>query len=363
MNWSSATMGARPAPTNALPDEVAQAVACFPVSRYMGSKRRLLGFVGEVVESLDCESVLDAFSGGGYVSYLFKCLGMAVTTNDFLAYSYRIAHAVIENCDAHLSDEDVELLVEASSSTPSFIQDTFNGLYFTPADNQFLDVVSGNLNRLEDPHKRSLAIAALCRASLKKQPRGVFTVTGLRYDDGRADLSMSMEAQFRRSVSEYNDAVFDNGQSCQSFNLDIRQFDKKGYDLVYIDTPYYSPHSDNDYLRRYHFVEGLATYWIDGVMAETKTKRVPKRDTPFSSSRRIVGALDDTFGKFPGSTLLVSYSSNSVPSRDDMVAILSRHRKSVEVFEAPHRYSFGTQSHKVGKNRNEVSEYLFLAKP
>lgn len=346
-----------------IPENLSEALSHFPVSRYMGSKRRLLGFIAEVAGQLDCDSVLDAFSGGGYVSYLFKAMGKSVSSNDFLAYSYRIAHAAVENSDVRLTDEDVESLCELRSSTPSFVRDTFNGLYFTPEDNLVLDTVSGNLDRLSDPYKRSIAIAALCRAALKKQPRGVFTVTGLRYDDGRADLSMSMEAQFRRSVTEYNAAVFDNGRECRAYNRDIREFDQTGYDLVYLDPPYYSPHSDNDYLRRYHLVEGLATYWADGVMAETKTKRVPKRDTPFSYAGRIYAALDETFGKFPGSTLLVSYSSNSVPDREDMVELLSRHRSSVEVFESSHRYSFGTHAHKVGQNRNEVSEYLFLAKP
>ncbi|MEI8083190.1 MAG: DNA adenine methylase [Actinomycetes bacterium] len=344
-------------------DALAPVLARFPVSRYMGSKRRLLGFIAEVVGQLECESALDAFSGGGYVSYLFKALGMSVTSNDFLAYSYRIAQSAVENSSVRLDDDEVDALCERTPATPTFVQDTFNGLFFTPTDNLFLDTVWGNLAGISDEYKKAIALAALCRAALKKQPRGVFTVTGLRYDDGRADLAMSMEAQFRRSVAEYNAAVFDNGHECRAHNLDIRDFTETGFDLVYIDTPYYSPHSDNDYLRRYHFVEGLATYWADGVMSDTKTRRVPKRDTPFSSARRIIGALDDTFGRFPGSTLLVSYSSNSMPNREDMVELLGRHRPSVEVFEASHKYSFGTHAHKVGENRNDVSEYLFLAKP
>jgi len=336
----------------------------FPVSRFMGSKRKLLGFIADVAEQLDFETALDAFSGGGYVSYLLKAMGKSVDSNDFLAYSHRITHALVENSHVRLDAADVEALLTVRDGSETFVQDTFNGLYFTPTDNELLDRVSGNVRRLEDPYKESLAVAALCRATLKKQPRGVFTVTGSRYDDGRADLRMSMEAQFLRSVTEHNDAVFDNGTPCRAFNMDIRDFPHAGYDLVYIDTPYYSPHSDNDYVRRYHFVEGLATYWTaTSIMENTKTKRVARRDTPFSSRKRIYGALDETFGKFPGSVLLVSYSSNSLPTKDEMVEILRRHRRRVEVFEESHRYSFGTHAHKVGSNRNQVSEYLFLARP
>jgi DNA adenine methylase len=339
-------------------------LSLFPVSRFMGSKRKLLGFIADVASELDFDTALDAFSGGGYVSYLLKAMGKSVESNDFLAYSHRITHALIENSCVTLDAADVDMLLEARDDAPTFIRDTFNGLYFNPDDNELLDRVWGNVPRLDDEYKKSLAVAALCRSALKKQPRGVFTVTGLRYDDGRADLRMTMQEQFVRSVAEHNDAVFDNGTVGRAFNLDIRDFDRTGYDLVYIDTPYYSRHSDNDYVRRYHFVEGLATYWTaTSIMENTKTKRVAKRDTPFSSAGRIYGALDDTFARFPGSNLLVSYSSNSIPTKDEMVEMLRRHRRRVDVFEADHRYSFGTHAHKVGTNRNKVSEYLFLARP
>lgn len=335
----------------------------FPVSRFMGSKRKLLGFIADVAGQLDFETALDAFSGGGYVSYLLKAMGKAVDSNDFLAYSYRITHALVENSSVTLDTTDVEMLLETHDDSPTFVRDTFNGLYFGPDDNELLDRVSGNVGRLDGEYKQSLAVAALCRAAMKKQPRGVFTVTGLRYDDGRADLRMTMQEQFLRSVAEHNDAVFDNGTSGEAFNLDIRAFDRSGYDLVYIDTPYYSPHSDNNYVRRYHFVEGLATYWTaTSIMEHTKTKRVAKRDTPFSAAKRIYGGLDDTFAKFPGSALLVSYSSNSIPTKDEMIDMLRHHRRRVDVFEADHRYSFGTHAHKVGDNNNKVSEYLFLAR-
>ena len=350
--------------TEAQREDLETKIARFPVSRFMCSKRKLLGFIADVAGQVEFETALDAFSGGGYVSYLLKAMDKAVDSNDFLAYSYRITHSLVENSTVVLDEADVETLLEERDDAPTFVSDTLNGLYFTPDDNEVLDRVSGNVHRLNDEHKKSLAVAALCRAALKKQPRGVFTVTGLRYDDGRADLRMTMQEQFVRSVAEHNAAVFDNGRQGQAFNLDVRDFDRSGYDLVYIDTPYYSPHSDNDYVRRYHFVEGLATYWTaTSIMEHTKTKRVAKRDTPFSSAKRIYGGLDDTFAKFPGSALLVSYSSNSIPTRDEMIEMLKRHRRQVDVFEADHRYSFGTHAHKVGDNRNQVSEYLFLARP
>jgi len=334
----------------------------FPPSRYMGSKRRILPFLAEAFDALDFETALDAFSGGGSVSYLLKSMGKRVHANDFLAYSYRIADAVVANARVRLSEADVAKLLAHNASGPTFIQDHFNGLYFTPEDNEFLDLVSGNL-RLLRGKKRSLAIASLTRAALKKQPRGVFTVVGQRYDDGRRDLRISMQEQFLESVESYNAAVFDNGTVCTASQADIRDLKARDFDLVYVDTPYYSPHSDNDYVRRYHFVEGLATYWTQAaILEDTKTKRLERRDTPFSYRRMLHDAFDAVFAKFPCSILVVSYSSNSIPSKEEMVQLLKRHRSQVEVLDARLTYSFGTHAHKVGDNRNSVDEYLFIAK-
>ena len=41
-----------------------------------------------------------------------------------------------------------------------------------------------------------------------------------------------------------------------ALNQDVFSLDVAA-DLVYLDPPYYTPLSDNDYLRRYHFVEGI----------------------------------------------------------------------------------------------------------
>jgi adenine-specific DNA-methyltransferase len=84
----------------------------------------------------------------------------------------------------------------------------------SPEDLRFLDRVSANLEKLEHPHQCAVARAALMRSCLKKQPRGVFTVSGdlARYDDGRRDLRLSIEGHFLEQVEAFNRVVFDNGR-------------------------------------------------------------------------------------------------------------------------------------------------------
>lgn len=130
--------------------------------------------------------------------------------------------------------------------------------------------------------------------------------------------------------------------------------------LVYIDPPYYSPLSDNEYVRRYHFVEGLARDWQGVEIQEhTKTKKFKSYPTPFSTRSGAEEAFDNLFEKYKDSILIVSYSSNSLPTRDEMVEILSKYKQHVEVIPIDYTYSFGNQGD-AKTHRNSVQEYLFV---
>ena len=131
-------------------------------------------------------------------------------------------------------------------------------------------------------------------------------------------------------------------------------------DLVYIDPPYYSPLSDNEYVRRYHFVEGLARDWKGvEIQQNTLTKKFKSYPTPFSTRKGAADAFDQLFKKFKDSILIVSYSSNSLPTQDEMVAIMAKYKQHVEVIPIDYTYSFGNQNG-AKTNRNRDQEYLFV---
>jgi DNA adenine methylase len=333
----------------------------FPATKYMGSKRVLLPFILGEVSRLRFDSVLDAFSGSGCVAYALKQRGHRVHANDFLRFAFHVARATIENNGTQLARSDLELLLRRNSRAGTFIQETFAGLYFSPDENAFLDNLWANVQKLESPLKRSLALSAACRAAMKKRPRGIFTFTGKKGWDGRNDLRLTMHEQFLDAVHKFNGAVFSNRRRNKAFCADVFDLDPRGYDLVYIDTPYISPYSDCDYTRRYHFLEGLCTYW-NGVelLPKTLTKKIRSYPTDFSSKEKATDAFVRLFDHFKNSILVVSYSSNAIPPRAQMVRLLKQFKKRVEVYEAPHRYSHGNHNHKVGNNNNSVTEYLYV---
>ena len=203
-------------------------------------------------------------------------------------------------------------------------------------------------------------MTALIRACTKKRPRGIFTYTGHRYDDGRKDLQKSLSQQFLEAVEAVNNAVFDNNKANKSVNGDAMALTGINPDLVYIDPPYYSPLSDNEYVRRYHFIEGLARDWKGVEIQEhTKTKKFKSYPTPFSTKDGAYNAFDKLFSKFADSILIVSYSSNSLPTQEDMVALMKKYKEHVEVVPVDYKYAFGNQAD-AKTHRNSVQEYLFV---
>lgn len=344
-----------------VPSPVPEQALKYPATRYMGSKNKLLTEIWAVASQFEFDTAIDLFSGSGVVGYMLKSHGKAVISNDYMAMSSTFAKAMIQNNAVTLSAKEALSLLEPNKPNDGFVQDKFQGLYFTDEDNQLIDTLRANIKGIRNQYKRAIAMSALMRACMKKRPRGIFTYIGDRYDDGRKDLVKSFAAQFLEAVEAINLAVFDNGQTNLARHGDAMTMAKAPAGLVYIDPPYYSPLSDNEYVRRYHFVEGLARNW-EGVEIQehTLTKKFKSYPTPFSSRKGASEAFDHLFRRFSNSVLVVSYSSNSQPSLDEMVAIMARHKSSVEVVPVDYRYSFGNQAHKVNDNKNKVQEYLFV---
>ena len=340
-------------------DAAVAMAARYPRLRYMGSKYRLVPHLAAVFHEINGRTALDAFAGSGVVAYTLKALGYQVTTNDFMNFSNIITRATVVNQATRLVAADVARICGPAADDRSFIAQTFDGLYFTADDRAFLDTAWSHID-LMDGHRRDLAISALVLAAARKQPRGVFTFTDLRYDDGRRDLHLPLRQHFAERVDDYNRVVFDSGHPCAAYCGDVFDLDPAGYDLVYLDPPYAPPRDDNCYIKRYHFLEGLSVYWRGmEIMQGTKTKKLTKRFTPFSYRHTVTEALERLFQRFHRSTIVLSYSSNAVPGPETIEQLLRAVKGDVQVKSIDHRYSFGTHSQ---ATRRRVDEYLFIGR-
>lgn len=345
------------------PDQGLSRALKYPRLRYMGNKHKLLPWIHDCVGQLEFETVLDGFSGSGVVSYLFKNMGKTVISNDFLHFSHILNKATCQNSDVRLYHEDIERIHTPDPRSKNFIAETFRGIFYSKNDLEFLDLAYWNISKFSDEFKRALAISALIRSCIKKQPRGVFTVSGdlNNYNDGRRDLKLSLREHFVEQVTVFNDLVFDNNRLSTTYNSDIFELSLEVTpDLVYLDPPYVPRSDDNCYVKRYHFLEGLSKYWKgEEIMQETKVKKIKKKYTPFSYRSKAIEAFDQMFQKFKDSIIVLSYSNNGFPDLDKLVELLSVHKNDIEVHKKPHKYHFGNHA---AVKRSKVEEYLIIGK-
>ena len=321
----------------------------------------MIPHIFEATKHLDFATVVDAFSGTAAVSYLFKAMGKATVANDHMYMSWQFANALVANSTRTLSPSQTNRMLKTPANCDGFVQQNFSGIYFSESDSETIDRIRANSKTLRDDRQRSIATAALIRACMKRRPRGIFTYTGDRYDDGRKDLQLPIAEHFRTAVDQINAAVFDNGRRCRATRGDALTLRPRKNALVYLDPPYFTPRSDNEYVRRYHFVEGIARNW-EGVEIQqhTTTKKFKGYPTPFSTEQGAAAAFARLFERFRDSIILVSYSSNSLPNIDDLKTMLLEHKSDVTVIPVDYRYSFGTQAASARANRNSVTEYLLV---
>ena len=172
---------------------------------------------------------------------------------------------------------------------------------------------------------------------------------------------MSLREHFVESLEVFNELVFDNGQKSTSLCGDV--FELPGeYDLVYMDPPSVPRADDNCYIKRYHFLEGLASNWKapgTEVLWDTKVHKIPKRFTPFSYRKTAIEAFGRLFEKFRSSILILSYSSNGYPDLEVLVKLMRSFKSRIRVRERDHKYHFGTHD-RVSDSRTQVREYLII---
>jgi adenine-specific DNA-methyltransferase len=350
--------GPHPLPTDSRPLTRAR----FPSTRYQGSKAKLVDWIWSQIAPLEIEghgvhTCLDAFGGTGAVAYRLKQAGKTVTYNDLLRFNHQFGLALIENRTVRLCDEEVEGLLCAHPGVayPTFIQDTFAGVYFTDEENAWLDRTITNVRSLEDPFKAALAFFALAQACTIKRPYNLFHRKNLYMRLARVERSFGNKATwdapfehwFRTFVEQANDAVFDNGRPNRALNGDACEVPGR-YDLVYIDTPYISKKGVGvDYRDFYHFLEGLTIYdrWGDQIDRRSRHLRLEREPNEWADKGRVHAAFRRLFDRFRECILVVSYRSDGIPSEEELVSMLRQVKRDVRVEQyGQYKYALSTNA-------------------
>lgn len=337
----------------------------FPTTRYQGSKRKFVSWIGHHVQSIPFTTVLDVFGGTGVVSHWFKQQGKQVTYNDHLQFNHEIGKALIENRNVVLTDTDIQRLLHAvPKQANTTIQDHFSGIYFTDEENRWLDHMIYNINHLlENPYKQALARFALFQACIAKRPFNLFHRANLymltadvkRSFGNKTTWDTPFADHFVQFAMEANAAVFDNGKENRALCMDAHDT-PTGFDLVYLDPPYLNQKGIGvDYRDFYHFLEGIMSYeqWPQQIDTRSKHRRLIRQPSDWQNADTILMAFEALIARHKDSVIVLSYRSDGLPTVTELDALLKKYKPNVTFFEQAQQYVLSTQKSK---------EVLWIAK-
>ncbi len=345
-----------------------------PSTRYQGSKRRILPWLYENFKKLKFETVLDGFGGTANVSYLFKLMGKRVTFNDILLSNHQTGIALIENDSIKLDQSDIDFLLhENGFDYPTFIQDTFKGIYYLDEENKWLDMILLNIEKLSTKYsggilkkKKALAYHILFQACLCKRPFNLFHRKNLYLRTARVKRTFSnkkmwdtdFKTLFLRFYNEVSHEIFSNGLKNKAICRDIIKIKNRNFGLVYLDPPYAGPNqkTPKDYRSMYHFLEGIVDYhnWPQLIDWSTQNRRLIKKKTEWEKNS-LEKNFDYFFRKFKNSIIVVSYGNPGTPSIQKIKELLQQYKSKVIVARKHYNY-------KLNSRNGEMYEVLIIGR-
>ncbi len=329
----------------------------FPTINFIGNKEKLTKWIFDNI-SVEGKTFFDVFSGGCSVSYEAKKRGCKVITNDVLKINYQIGKALIENQKVKLTDNDVKTIF-SGKPVKGFMYENYSNVNFFPEECMELDQYRQNIDKIKNPYKKALSFILFRRSMIRKMPYSRFTIPWTKvkqlrdeefsyknYGRKRAYHNQTIKEHFEKNIENYNNSVFDNLQNNKAYNQDI--FDlipKIEADIAYIDPPYAGTMSN------YHGFYGL----LDSFVLKKKTKPFPN---DFADKKKSIELFDKLFSKLKKfDTWVLSYNNNAYPDKKQILSLIKKHSKTVDVIEKKHNYQV---SGSVLKNKNH--EYLFIVK-
>lgn len=330
----------------------------FPQPQYLGAKHIFSSWIAQFIPK-DANVVLDAFSGSQSIAYLCKQMGLKVISNDLLKFNSEIGTALIENKNAYLNNNDLELLFSGNSAPNEFnlFETLYTDIFFIREEAKFIDSYRSKISLLGNKYKQALAFVIANRAMTRKITMGHFAHTqALNYASNperikrNRSLIRPIKSLILDIVDDYNKAVFDNNKECKSYNENILDLlpSLSNIDVAYFDPPYCDSHAD--YQSFYHVLETFTIYWKDKEFINGTKRYSPKKYSGFDTKKEILKnflLLFELSQDIP--TWLISYNNRSFPDIQTLVELIKPFRKVI-IHEKPYLNSRGGKGSVAGSN-------------
>ncbi|MFM7413847.1 MAG: DNA adenine methylase [Planctomycetota bacterium] len=336
--------------------------------KYLGSKRRLLDLIGDVIGRVaDGSPVLDLFSGTSRVGHALKQRGFRVIANDHNAYALALARCYVE-ADREDVERDARVLIDEFNrlpGRPGYFTETFceRSRFFQPKNGGRIDAIREAIAaKCLPPDLEAVLLVALMEAADRVDSTTGVQMAYLKSWAPRAhhDLDLRLPNVLPRSAA---------GRS-EAHGLDAlaaaRRFPAA---VAYVDPPY----NQHSYLGNYHIWESLVR-WDKPEVYGVACKRVDcrSRRSAFNSRPRFAAAIRDLLEAVRAPVIVVSFSNEGWLTREELESMLGglfAGRGHVATVASDYRRYVGAQigihnprGEKVGTvSHLRNTEYLFVA--
>jgi len=345
----------------------------FPTTRFQGSKRKILPELRNLIETLECNSILDLFSGSGIVSLMFRHIGKEVISNDFLMYNRNTANVFLNLTKSNVDIKTIEtelydLLNTSPLSDLSYVSDNYKNIFFKDEENVQIDRFCQNIRNISKQYK-NLYIYAVGQALIKKRPYNLFH---------RANLNMRLKDVKRSfgNAKTWETSIYDHAIKCIKELMKFPLHDHNGIhktfgnnsenltlfpsniDVVYLDPPYINGKGTSvDYSDFYHFLEGLLDYDLFKQGDESYPhKPIHKKSSAWLDPYNAKIELANICKYWNNSIIIMSYRSDGLPTPEEIKEIMSVNNRSVEI------HSAGEYQYALSNNK-ENEELFIISRP
>jgi len=337
------------------------------VIKYLGSKRLLVGVLGEIAEAVGASTALDLFTGTTRVAQELKGRGLHVTAADVASYSGVFSDCYIATDAAQVDRAALRAALDELGALPGirgYVTETFceASRYFQPHNGMRIDAIRDAIeDRYADNPLRPILLTALLDAADR-----VDSTTGLQM----AYLKSWAPRSYEDLTLRVPDLLPGSGRTVVG-DAAVTVGEVPRVDLAYLDPPY----NQHRYFTNYHVWETLVR-WDAPEHYGIACKRVDARDdatkSRFNRKREMPQALAELIASVDAETVVVSYNDESWVTPEQMTSWLhaaGHEEVGVLAFDAK-RYVgaqigiFNGAGEKVGevkKLRN--TELVFVAGP
>jgi adenine-specific DNA-methyltransferase len=307
------------------------------VIKYLGSKRRLVPVLAELLTRSGAATAIDLFTGTTRVAQEFKRRGAQVWALDSARYSGVLAECYIATDAGGIDGEEISAALEYLDGLPGadgYVSETFcrRSRFFQAANGMRIDAIRDAIER----EFRSSRLFPVLLTSLLEAADRVDSTTGVQmaYLKGWAPRSFApLRLRAPELIPGSGHAIVGDAVRLAPSLPDV--------DLAYLDPPY----NQHRYFTNYHVWETLVAWDRPehyGVACKRVDAREPHTRSVFNSRRSMASALAEVIRAMSARVAVVSISDESWVSLPELVE-MCRSRGSVEVLTFDSRRYVGAQ--------------------